>query len=268
MAKYNRLASIKLTRIICSLLMLCSVTSAIAFTPENGWWWNQQQSGRGFNLEVQNGTVFLATFIYDEAGNAIWYSGSGQLNADNIVTLDLVEFANGQCIQCTYQSPDVVGAVETVTIRFGSRSTAELNWSNGLVVLQRFNFNLGASWQQQLIGEWALVAGNSSFPAYTGDRITFNELQQSETLDVIGYRTGNTNAKISAFDTTNNPINGYTRSAFMSTNLSTLRAYAFNFSGLNRIEGVTVDVSADASAAEITQALSTQGVPFVGFRIN
>ena len=268
MGKYNQSENSRLTRMVCGLLLLCSVTSASAFTPENGWWWNQQEAGRGFNLEIQNGTVFLATFIYNEAGNAIWYTGSGQLNADNTVTLDLAEFSNGQCIQCAYQGPDVVGTVETATIRFTSSSRAELNWSGGTVALQRFNFSLGETRQQQLIGEWALVAGSSSFPAYTGDRITLTGLQQSDTLDVIGYRTGNTNAKISIFDTTANPINGYTLSAFMSTNLSTLRAYAFNLSGLNRIEGVTVDVSSDASAEEITQALSTQGVPFIGFRIN
>ncbi|MEE9346168.1 MAG: hypothetical protein V3U88_11235 [Methylococcales bacterium] len=267
MAKYYQSANVRLTQFICGLLLLFNVTSASAFTPENGWWWNQQESGRGFNLEIQNGTVFLATFIYNEAGNAIWYSGSGKLNADNTITLDLVEFANGQCIQCTHQGPDVVGTVESATIRFSSSSTAELNWTNGTVPLQRFNFNLGESRQQQLIGEWALVAGNSSLPAYTGDRITLTGLQQSDTLDVIGYRTGNTNAKISIFDATASPIKGYTLSAFMSTNLSTLRAYAFNLSGLNRIEGITVDVSSNASAEEITQALTTQGVPFIGFRL-
>ena len=268
MDKYNQSTSVRFAQMLCGLVLLCSVTSASAFTPENGWWWNPQESGRGFNLEVQNGTVFLATFIYNDAGNAVWYSGSGVLNADDTVTIGFSEFANGQCIQCTYQAPALVGTVETATLRFTSNGTAELSWSNGIVPLQRFNFSLGESWQQQLIGEWALVAGNSSFPAYTGDRITFTGLQQSDTLDVVGSRTGNTNAKISAFASTENPINGYALSAFMSTDLSTLRAYAFNLSGFNKIEGITVDVSADATAEEITQALSTQGVPFTGFRMN
>ncbi len=267
MDKNNQSANMSFTRMFCALMLLCSVSNVFALTPENGWWWNPQESGRGFNLEVQNGTVFLATFIYNDAGNAVWYSGSGVLQADNTVTINLSEFANGQCVQCTYQAPALVGTIETATLRFTSSGTAELNWSNGTVALQRFNFSLGGTWQEQLIGEWALVAGNTSFPAYTGDRVSFTGLQQSETLDVVGNRTGNSNAKISAF-TAASPINGYTLSAFMSTNLSTLRAYAFNLSGLNKIEGITVDVSADASAEEITQALSTQGVPFTGFRMN
>jgi hypothetical protein len=268
MDKYNQSASIRFARMLFGLMLLCSVTSVSAFTPENGWWWNQQESGRGFNLEVQNGTVFLATFIYNDAGNAVWYSGSGVLNADNTVTIELNEFANGQCIQCTHQNPALIGTVETATIHFTSRGTADLSWSNGTVALQRFNFSLGGTWQEQLIGEWSVVAGNSSFPAYTGDRITFTGLQQSDTLDVIGHRTGNTNAKISVFAAAANTINGYTLSAFMSTNTSTIRAYAFNLSGLNKIEGITVDVSSTATAEEITQVLSTQGVPFAGFRSN
>jgi len=268
MDKYNQSASIRFVQVFCGLVLLCCVSSASAFTPENGWWWNQQEPGRGFNLEVQNGTVFLATFIYNDSGNAVWYSGSGGLNADNTVTIALSEFVNGQCVQCTYQAPALVGTVETATLRFTSSGTAELNWSNGTMALQRFNFSLGGTWQEQLIGEWSVVAGNSSFPAYTGDRITFTGLEQSDTLDVVGHRTGNANAKISVFAAAANTINGYTLSAFMSTNTSTLRAYAFNLSGLNKIEGVTVDVSSNATAEEITQALSTQGVPFTGFRSN
>ena len=27
--------------------------------PENGWWWNPAQSGRGFSIEVQGDTMFL-----------------------------------------------------------------------------------------------------------------------------------------------------------------------------------------------------------------
>lgn len=269
MGKYNQSIGFRLTQLFFSVMMLVSANSALAFSPENGWWWNPQESGRGFNLEIQNNTIFVATFIYDNTGDAVWYSGSGTLNADNTATLDLFEFANGQCVQCSFKTPDLIGTAETVTIRFLTGSTAELDWSNGTVAIQRFNFNLGESWQKQLLGEWVFVSGTSVLPIYTGDRITFDGLEQTDTLIVKGHRSGNGNAKISVFDAveSNNSIRGFTRSGLMLTNTSTLRAYAFDFSGLNKIEGITADVATDATEQEITQALTNQGVEFIGFRI-
>jgi hypothetical protein len=41
--------------------------------PESGWWWNPQESGRGFFLEWQAGSVDLAGYMYDQAGNPTWY---------------------------------------------------------------------------------------------------------------------------------------------------------------------------------------------------
>jgi hypothetical protein len=45
------------------LAALLSANMAFAVTPENGWWWNPAESGRGFNIETQNNTVFVATFV-------------------------------------------------------------------------------------------------------------------------------------------------------------------------------------------------------------
>jgi hypothetical protein len=267
MGKYNQLNSLRLVHMLLGLMLLCGAGNASAFTPESGWWWNPDESGRGVNLDIQNGTIFLATFIYDDNGAPIWFSGSGVLDSNNVASFDLIELANGQCIRCEYQAPDVVDTIERIAIRFNSPGTAEIDWSNGTLSIQRFNFALGENWQNQLLGEWALVSGGSVFPAYDGDRITFDAVQQSDTLDVIGHRTGNTNAKITIFDASGDPIRDFTRFGFMSTNLDTLRAFAFNLSGLNRLEGVTVDMPSSSSASEITQALRDRGVQFIGFRV-
>ncbi len=269
MGKYNQSIVSRLTQIFLGVMMLTSASSALAFTPEDGWWWNPQESGRGFNLEVQNNTIFVATFIYDDAGDAVWYSGSGSLNADNTATLDLFEFANGQCVQCSFKTPDLIGTAESVTIRFITASTAELDWSNGTVAIQRFNFNLGESWQKQLLGEWAFVSGTSVLPIYTGDRITFDELLQEDTLLVTGHRSGNSNAAISVFDAVENNffIKEFSRLGLLRTDTSTLRVYAFDSTGFNRIEGITVDLDTNVTEAEMKEALINQGVKFIGFRI-
>ena len=44
-------------------------------TPTSGWWWNPVKSERGFALERRGTKNFLADFMYDTAGAAIWYAG-------------------------------------------------------------------------------------------------------------------------------------------------------------------------------------------------
>src|SRR6185312_7000980 len=46
---------------------------AQANQPENGWWWNPQESGRGFFIEWQAGYADIAGYMYDDAGNPVWY---------------------------------------------------------------------------------------------------------------------------------------------------------------------------------------------------
>jgi hypothetical protein len=47
-----------------------------ASQPEAGWWWNPNESGRGFFLEWQGGQLFMAGYMYDDQGNPIWYLGT------------------------------------------------------------------------------------------------------------------------------------------------------------------------------------------------
>lgn len=45
---------------------------AFAFQPRTGQWWNPSESGRGFNIEIQNGAMTLTVYAYDASGNAQW----------------------------------------------------------------------------------------------------------------------------------------------------------------------------------------------------
>ncbi len=51
----------------------------VAGQPESGWWWNEQESGRGFFLEWQGGNLDIAGYMYDDAGNSVWYLTTGVL---------------------------------------------------------------------------------------------------------------------------------------------------------------------------------------------
>lgn len=41
---------------------ILSPRAGTAFTPSSGLWWNPQQSGRGFTLEVQGTQIFVAMY--------------------------------------------------------------------------------------------------------------------------------------------------------------------------------------------------------------
>lgn len=63
------------------LLLIAALIGSNAETdrqPESGWWWNAQgASGRGFVMEVQNGTMFFVGYLYAQDGSSEWYVAQG-----------------------------------------------------------------------------------------------------------------------------------------------------------------------------------------------
>jgi hypothetical protein len=165
---------------------LLSAQSAFA-APENGWWWNPAESGRGFNIETQDRTVFIATFVYEKAGNPIWYSGTGKLNASDTVTATLMRSDGGQCISCAHTEPTSSDGAGPITIKFTSQSTGIVTWSGGTTNIERFNFALGNK-TEQLLGEWALMLEDSSSPIYEGELLALTIINSDGTAE--GTRTG------------------------------------------------------------------------------
>ena len=45
-----------------------------AFVPENGWWWNEAESGRGFFMDYKNNFAFIAGYMYEADGKPFWYT--------------------------------------------------------------------------------------------------------------------------------------------------------------------------------------------------
>lgn len=82
--------------------------SPAANQPETGWWWNPAESGRGFSLEIQNNTLFIAGYMYDEAGNPLWYLSANTLASPTQYQGQWVQYSNGQTLSGPYQPPTVV----------------------------------------------------------------------------------------------------------------------------------------------------------------
>src|SRR5699024_7540589 len=202
---------------ILSLAALLLTRSAFAVTPENGWWWNPAESGRGFNIETQRDTLFVATYVYDQKGNPIWYTGSGELDENSTLITQLFLSEGGACIGCPYQVPTTTEAGIPITLQFTSRGEGTVLWQGETIPIQRFNFKVGEG-PEKLLGKWVFIAtednkvilynGEDSEPSasntgdYYGDWVVFKEITGGVAL---GSRLHKVNDKVEGGRTDNVP---------------------------------------------------------------
>jgi serine protease len=108
---------------------------------ESGWWWNAAESGRGFSIEVQGNTLFVAGFIYDAAGNPIWVLSAGPMQSATRYTGRINSVTGGQALNAPYKAPASVTDIGSLTIDFAGTDRATMTLPSGKQVpLTRFRF--------------------------------------------------------------------------------------------------------------------------------
>jgi hypothetical protein len=161
-----------------ALLMLAIVaTSAAAFQPRTGHWFNPNEAGSGMNIDIQDGTFVVTVYSYEPDGSAQWFIASGKSTNDNHnFTGSLDKVRAGQCISCTtYVFPIANGSDGTITIAFSSEVSATVRLPGGRTTqIQPFNFGFGDP-PNGLLGEWVFVYDIISTFA---DRFDFASIQQ------------------------------------------------------------------------------------------
>ena len=203
-----------------------------AIIPENGWWWNPSESGRGFNLEIQDNLLFFASFAYDINGNPAWYTAGGAMTSDRDWTAQLVVTSRGQCFGCAYVDPTrtVVG---TVTLRFTSSQTAILTVNGFSLNVQRFDYWQNNARPEAMLGEWSAVIGSSG-DIFDGERIDyFQRRSDSNGTYLSGNRVGASN-NLAVVDY-NASLGTWT--ALLDSSTSFYRLFRFSNTGFNRVEG-------------------------------
>jgi hypothetical protein len=112
--------------------------------PEAGWWWNPQEPGRGFFLEWQGKQLFMAGYMYDDAGNPIWYlSGDGQPSGNLQSYANTWQlYGNGQTLTGPYKPAGLMNpSVAPVTIQFQGAAAAIMTLpGNKTTAIERFAF--------------------------------------------------------------------------------------------------------------------------------
>ena len=147
-------------KIITAIILIGVSISAQAIKPISGWYWNPSEPGTGINLEISeraDGTssIFVAAFWYDEAGNATWYTWSGDYteagtldwkagNPIGSMSGQVFESTGGPCVQCPFQSPTTTASdLGTAVMSFLDNRNVELNWGGVMTTLRHFDFNNG-----------------------------------------------------------------------------------------------------------------------------
>jgi hypothetical protein len=155
-----------------------------AFTPESGFWWNPDESGSGYAIEIQDNYLFVALYVYDEAGNPIWYTAGATLGGNSLFDGELHYTFNGTCIDCNVTQPvTILGERGEITINFLTETTATIEFDGGVVKnIERFNFLLGDE-AERMLGEWQTVIDFKGlfddFP-FSGDVLLFDKTSFSD----------------------------------------------------------------------------------------
>jgi len=121
-----------MNRMLVFVLLALASTSVCAITPKTGIWWNPNESGRGYVLEVNGLTLVASVYAYDENGNSLWYLASGTLTNDGAdFQAPLYKYRGGQCLTCDYTPAVPDGDAETIAIAFSSNTAAVVTLPGG-----------------------------------------------------------------------------------------------------------------------------------------
>lgn len=105
--------------------------------PFNGTWYNPEQSGTGFSVDVQNGTLFGVYYGYDEQGKQLWLTfvadlvPSDQPNIMWTIDAELQQFESGNSFNTDYILPEVTDYLGSIHIDFTQKNHALLSVNNG-----------------------------------------------------------------------------------------------------------------------------------------
>jgi hypothetical protein len=98
-------------------------------------WWNPSESGWGLSVTQQGSVMFLAWFVYDDAGKPVWYVASNcAVNAAGTSCSGALYRTTGPALGATF-NPASVRATEagSVTLSFTDGNNGVLSYNvNGL----------------------------------------------------------------------------------------------------------------------------------------
>ncbi|MEM9532038.1 MAG: hypothetical protein AAGA23_14090 [Pseudomonadota bacterium] len=154
-----------------------------SFVPETGFYWNPEQPGRGYAIEIQDRQVFLTIYTYTEEANPaqrepLWFSAIGTLveSANGPVTYqftdELIFSEDGQCLGCAFREPDSTFTGRPITLRFDTAVVGELTIDGEIIPIRRFWYSPSIDDEFLVMrGQWMITTdctapvANDCFPS-------------------------------------------------------------------------------------------------------
>jgi len=235
------------SRLLVSLAAIAGFAStASALTiggPSPGLWYDPDESGRGYDIDVQGDTMIVSTYVYDAQHNPIWYLSAGPYDHEtDVFTSTYDSYSGGQCFGCPYIAPTPhVGAGGPITITFTTNQTATITYPGGSSNIVKYAYGFPTR-TDVLAGEWAFTyetAGN-----VTGDWIVFDQTytDPSGAVFVKGHAAGDTTVTaLGIYD----PL--YREAQIEVTDGTTKRLYRYGIFDDRRVIGnATVTIGTDS----------------------
>lgn len=146
-------------RKIATVAALMSAGLVHAFAPQSGTWIVTSEvngkPGRGFGIDVQNTTMVMQMYAYENSGQPTFYLAVGEV-VDNKVSAPLTQYSGGRYLGSGARSGIAAGSPGNVNIRFTSGTTGFIQLPNeGEVAISRFSFGYEAV-PESLRGFWTL----------------------------------------------------------------------------------------------------------------
>ena len=117
-----------------------AISGPVGWAPETGWYWNPEESGRGWFVETQGNAIFVAIYTYS-LGRPVWFAGTLQPTSGTVFQGAISEYCCGQTLSGPYQAPVTTFSPGVVVMQFASATEVVVTLPSGMQTrLQRFRF--------------------------------------------------------------------------------------------------------------------------------
>ena len=115
-------------------------SATTASQPEMGWYWNPDEGGRGYAIEVQNNELFMAIFHYNDDGTPTWHTVGGNI-ASGTLTAPMRLYADGQSLTSAYRASNTRFDIGSLTLSFRNPCAGQIQRAGSAAVgIRRYVF--------------------------------------------------------------------------------------------------------------------------------
>jgi len=152
---------------------------APAFAPYTGWWWNPNESGSGYSVEVQGNNLFIVGFMYDDSARPVWYFSAGPITGPTTYHGDVLQFADGQTIGGPYQHPGTPVKVATLDMQFTDTTHATLTFNGVSAPIRRASEKAGQTRSDNLTTQLGTKPSTYTLPTSFTGSLSFEAKQHT-----------------------------------------------------------------------------------------